>query len=674
MADGEIVFNITGDNSDLKSTLTDTTRSIDTETGKWTKSAEDSSGNIESSFSSMLTKLGGMFAAAKIGDYLLDFAKESIGLASQLEEVQNVVDQVFGKNANVIDQWAATAGDAFGLTRIQAKQFTGTMGSILKGMGVGEEDVLQMSMSLAGLAADMASFYNLDFEEAFNKLRAGITGQTEPLTSLGIVMTEANLEAFRLAQGIDTAYSAMTSSEKAELRYAYIMEQTKDAQGDFARTSDGFANSVRQLETLLTELKITIGEALIGPVTEALQGLKTLFGYITNPSKTLMEQFEDINDETDHFVAQTEIDAERARDVVQVMEGMGDPAQFLHNLADGTDALNEKQGQWLETCRQLVGIIPELAEVVNVETGEIKGGTQALSDYIDTWETRRKQEAAEKAIAAKQKALEETYGEIEQMQIELAVAEKKAENARKSYEEMGGDERYAELNAKTWGERTEAENEEWTKLDWAQDKMILYEQQAKELSETLEETKDDYELATEELKEYTVAAMEWAGLLVDNAETAEAGAEGVTAAVATGIEAQAPAVQQAVDHVNGILGQIGNVGGTSLFSGFNIGGPILNGSHANGLDYVPFDNYLASLHEGESILTAEEAKVWRNFKNGQVESRNSIDYGRMAGAIWDSAPQMGGGNVYLDGQTVGRVISARQADSYRNLQRSGWSA
>jgi hypothetical protein len=89
------------------------------------------------------------------------------------------------------------------------------------------------------------------------------------------------------------------------------------------------------------------------------------------------------------------------------------------------------------------------------------------------------------------------------------------------------------------------------------------------------------------------------------------------------------------------------------------------------MDYVPFDNYLAYLHEGESVLTAEEAAMWRNFKSGGSNLRNNIDYGQLSGAIWDSAPNMGG-NVYLDGRTVGKVISAQQANSYRQLERSGW--
>ena len=625
----------------------------------------------------MIKKVGGYFAAAKIGQYILDFAKESVQYASDLEEVQNVVDVTFGASSKVIDEWAANASDKFGLTRLQAKQFSSTIGAMAKSSGMAGDEIVTMSTDLAGLAADMASFYNLDYETAFQKIRSGISGETEPLKQLGINMSEAALSAYALAEGYETAYKDMSQSERMFLRYQYLMSATADAHGDFERTSDGFANSVRQLETLLTELKATIGEALIGPVTEALQGLKKLFGYIVNPDKTLMESFEDINDATDKEVAKTEIEAEKARDLVQVLEDIGDPSGFLYALADGTDAINKSQAEWLETCRQLVGIIPELSEVVNVQTGEIKGGTQAVQEYIDTWEQRRKQEAAEKAIAAKEAAMQERLGEIQQMEIELAVAQKKAENARQAYNEMGGDERYDYLNAMNAAQRTDEEQQEFLDLDWQQDKMLSYEESAAELAATLEETKDDYALATEELKEYTVAAMEWAGLLSDNASTAQAGAEGVVTSVAAGIDAQAPLVQASVDNINSILSQIGNTGGQSMWSGLNLGGgygAVLNGSHADGLDFVPFDNYLASLHEGESILTAEEAKVWRNFKNGQTANRNTIDYGRMAGAIWDNAPQMGGGNVYLDGQTVGRVISASQANAYRNLQRSGWQA
>jgi hypothetical protein len=95
----------------------------------------------------------------------------------------------------------------------------------------------------------------------------------------------------------------------------------------------------------------------------------------------------------------------------------------------------------------------------------------------------------------------------------------------------------------------------------------------------------------------------------------------------------------------------------------------LDGSHATGLDYVPFNGYLAELHEGEGILTAEENRIWQRFKNGGAASQN-VDYDMLGSAMRDNVKP--GGNVYLDSRVVGHVISKQQANSYRSLQRSGW--
>jgi hypothetical protein len=88
------------------------------------------------------------------------------------------------------------------------------------------------------------------------------------------------------------------------------------------------------------------------------------------------------------------------------------------------------------------------------------------------------------------------------------------------------------------------------------------------------------------------------------------------------------------------------------------------------LDYVPFNHFLAELHEGEGILTAEENKVWQNFKNGGLSTRNTVDYDALGATMRDNVKA--GGNVYLDGQTVGRVISASQANAFRSMERSGF--
>ena len=201
-------------------------------------------GRAESAFRS----LGGVIAGLGIGYMVKEQFSSAVEYASDLTEVQNVVDVAFGNSSKVVDEWAQNTIDSVGLSELSAKQYAGTMGAMLKSSGLAGNAVNDMSMSITELAGDMASFYNLDTDVAFEKIRSGISGETEPLKQLGINMSVANLEAYALSQGINTAYSEMTQAEQTTLRYNYLMQQTADAQGDYARTSDSYANQVRHLE------------------------------------------------------------------------------------------------------------------------------------------------------------------------------------------------------------------------------------------------------------------------------------------------------------------------------------------------------------------------------------------------------------------------------------------
>ena len=196
----------------------------------------------------------------------------SVKLASDLTEVQNVVDVTFGKNADTINTWAKNAATSFGLSELQAKKFNGTMGAMLKSMGLSDDAVLDMSTSMTGLAGDFASFYNLPIEEAFQKIRSGISGETEPLKELGINMSVANLEAYALSQGIDKSYDSMTQAEQAALRYNYLMSVSADAQGDFARTNDSLANQLRIAQLEVQNLGGAIGMSLL-PMAQEMLGV-----------------------------------------------------------------------------------------------------------------------------------------------------------------------------------------------------------------------------------------------------------------------------------------------------------------------------------------------------------------------------------------------------------------
>ncbi|MEM5769574.1 MAG: hypothetical protein AAGU32_14965, partial [Bacillota bacterium] len=247
---------------------------------------------------------------AKLGE----LGGKAIEVASDLDEVQNVVDVTFGSMAGSVNEFAQSSLKSFGLSQLAAKQYSSTIGAMLKSMGFATDQAAEMSTTIAGLAGDIASFYNLDPGTAFEKLRSGISGETEPLKQLGINLSQANLEAYAMSQGIKTAYSSMSEMQKATLRYNYILSVTSDAQGDFARTSNSWANQTRLLNEQWSELLGMIGPFLTQVLLPALQYLNNLLSNIIatlrklglgtqNISSTASDAAESQNDLADGIAA-----------------------------------------------------------------------------------------------------------------------------------------------------------------------------------------------------------------------------------------------------------------------------------------------------------------------------------------------------------------------------------
>lgn len=207
---------------------------------------------------------------------LANLGKSAIGFGSAITEIENVVDVSFGSMADEAYKFASTAKEQFGLSELAAKQYSGTMMAMMKSSGVAQDAASKMSISLAGLAGDIASFYNIDTDTAFQKIRSGISGEIEPLRQLGINLSVANMEAYALSRGITTSYNAMSQAEKVALRYNYLMSVTGDVQGDFARTSGTWANQVRLLTLNFQSLSAVIGQGLIAGILPAIQALNAL--------------------------------------------------------------------------------------------------------------------------------------------------------------------------------------------------------------------------------------------------------------------------------------------------------------------------------------------------------------------------------------------------------------
>ena len=199
-------------------------------------------------------------------------AAKGVQVASDLQEVQNVVDVTFGEQGSQkINGWSQSLLNAYGLSELAAKKYSSTLGAMLKSSGMADEQTMQMSQNLTMLAGDMASFYNLDSETAFEKLRSGISGETEPLKQLGINMSVANLQAYAMSQGIKKSYGEMSQAEQTALRYNYIMQATSDAQGDFSRTSGSFANQQKLLRENFSQLAGKIMTGVLPALAKLMQ-------------------------------------------------------------------------------------------------------------------------------------------------------------------------------------------------------------------------------------------------------------------------------------------------------------------------------------------------------------------------------------------------------------------
>lgn len=197
-----------------------------------------------------------------VGERLTLFATTTLALvatqglktAMSLEESFNKVEVSFGKAADGVKQFSETTVDAFGISQGAALSMAGTFGDMATSMGINQTEAAKMSTSLVGLAGDLASFKDIPISEAVTALTSVFTGETESLKMLGVVMTEVNLKAFALQKGITKKYEAMNEAERVLLRYNFVLEKTRNAQGDYARTSDSASNATRTMQERFKEV------------------------------------------------------------------------------------------------------------------------------------------------------------------------------------------------------------------------------------------------------------------------------------------------------------------------------------------------------------------------------------------------------------------------------------
>ena len=262
-----------------------------------------------------MRKISGLAQSIAGIGLFVKLGNEALNFASDLQEVENIVDVSFKNMRYKIDAFASTCIEKFGISELAAKQTAGSFAAMGNSMGLTRDEATSMAVELTALSGDFASFFNLKQDYARTALSAVYTGETETLKRYGVVLTEANLQEYAHTLGIEKSVKAMNAREKLILRYKYIMQTLAPVQGDFVRTSNSWANQVRVLQERWKQFLIVLGTGLktvLLPVIQALnvllqavikfanvigQVLSKLFGIqFQTASSDMSDTFDDIGD------------------------------------------------------------------------------------------------------------------------------------------------------------------------------------------------------------------------------------------------------------------------------------------------------------------------------------------------------------------------------------------
>ena len=340
------------------------------------KTARKTSTGIQKAFNAI--KLTAVVAA------LIKLTKYTTSAASDLVEVQNVVDVSFGKSAQKVNAWAKTVIKNFGLSQTEAKRTASTFMAMSNGMDIANDAGTTMAITLTELSADLASFWNTSQAEAFTALKSVYTGETETLKKYGIVMTEANLKAFALTQGIKKQYSEMSQAEKVALRYKFVMKTASDAQGDFARNSTTWANQIKILKTQLQELATMIGQVFVKVLRPALIVINKLLSRIIALGNAISTAFGGNKvEDTSNGLNST---ASSAEDLTNNLANSNEEAKELKKNLMSFDELNtlDDSGSKENSSNSNVDLgIPTLD--IKIDDSTVDPQLQKIAEKIKAW-------------------------------------------------------------------------------------------------------------------------------------------------------------------------------------------------------------------------------------------------------------------------------------------------
>ena len=312
------------------------------------------------------------FAAAGAAAFAA-FSYDSLKKASDLNETLNKSRVIFGDASKAVEAFAASANTSLGQTKQQAIDAAATFGIFGQAAGLSNDALSTFSTSLVSLSADLASFSNTSPEEAITALGAALRGENEPIRRYGVLLDDAALKAKASAMGIYEGTGALTQQQRVMAAYQLILQQTKNAQGDFSRTADGMANQMRILQATVADTQVAFGAGLA-------EGLGSAMG-ATQDLATVMEELRPLIQDLGRYTG------EYIGDLVYLIKSLNDARQGVTDFVDSLGPLGDALGFVAEQTKNLWNPVGFLADKLRAVRGETDAAgaaaTQMAYDYAN---------------------------------------------------------------------------------------------------------------------------------------------------------------------------------------------------------------------------------------------------------------------------------------------------
>ena len=306
----------------MENNLQSTTNELKIQTSNWTKLSTvlERTGTTMKTVGDKMSSVGTKLSTA-VTLPLIGVGTAATKMAMDAVESENLFEVAMGSMADDARAWSEEISGVLGLNAYSVRQSVATYNAMLTSMGLTEQESLKFSESLTELAYDMASFYNLSPEEAFEKLKSGITGEAEPLKALGILVNDTTIKNYAYTHSIAEQGEELTEAQKVQARYGAIMEATANAQGDLARTMDSPTNQLRIMQEQVTQIAIQFGQILI-PVLEQLIGI----------IKPLLDKFQGLSTEQQELIVKVGMLVAALGPVIGIVGKIISVAGTLHTM------------------------------------------------------------------------------------------------------------------------------------------------------------------------------------------------------------------------------------------------------------------------------------------------------------------------------------------------------